>query len=247
MKARTARAGALALLLAAAALTALPAPAIAGGYGRYRWGEQLSAVKQKQKKLRTRKDVEPVALERRVFAAVMKASEAAARAEGRAALRAFRKRPKPKTRLSAYSYWVRLAELPSQVVLQFADERLYAAEVGILYKADQVPAVEEVMGHVRDKYGAPVEERRAANGPERAWTFELEAGTLDILDRPPQGKERGMVTLTYRAQNLAEGVDRYVEGLRGRMRQFEQEAAEAAAARDEASEDARLKGIREHL
>ncbi len=238
----------LALLLAALLLIA-PRPALADGFGQLPWGTKLAVAKKKIGGLRPTDDADTVRFEREALETIIDEERALARKAGRKAYRAWTKRKRPRPRLSAWRYWVKLAGLPARVELHFADGGLYGATVGVLYRPDQKPQAAELLDLLVAKYGAP-EPPAVGDAPmgERA-TLEWGTGdgTLVLRKRVATAKERGLLHLTYRSQLLGPGVDRYLEGVKGRLIQVERARAERAKAKAEKETAADQKRAFEHL
>lgn len=206
-------------------------PADPGGYGRFRWGDGVEAVRAIEPKLAAFAAAEPVAFEAEALARIHDAARDAAKAEGRAAYKAFRAREAPRPRLSAHRYWISLAGLPGRVELRFVDDRLYEVIVRVLYREKQKPAAARILDGLVEKYGAPLDPESGHAPPEARprLDFAIPGGRLRVLRRRVAPDEpRGMLRLHYAHTGLAEGVERYLQGLRGRLSTLE--TAEAPAA-----------------
>lgn len=207
--------------------TTRPGAPIAG-YGRFPWGTDRAAVEAVEPGLTAWPGAEPVAFEAEAIARIIEDERRRAQAAGKDAFAAWKARPEPQPRLWAGRYWVTLEGLPGRVELRFVDDQLYAATVRLLYRAGQKPQAARVLDSVLLKYGAPLEPE-AGRGPIGArprLAFALPVGRLEVLrHRPRDPRDRGMVRLHYRGGARAEAVDRYLEGLRGRLRVIERAAA----------------------
>lgn len=221
------------VLTLAALLLAAPTPAAAEGFGQLPWGTKVTVAKKKIAGLRPTDDADTVRFERDALEAIVDEARAVARKAGKKAYRAWRKRKQPKPRLAAWRYWVKLAELPARVELHFVDGELYGATVGVLYRPDQKPQAAALLDLLVAKYGAP-EPPAVGEAPmgERA-TLEWATGdgTLVLRKRVATAKERGLLHLTYRAQLLGPGVDRYLETLKDKLVEVERARAERAKAK----------------
>jgi hypothetical protein len=196
----------LALALAAL-LTVAPSAASAEGFGQLPWGTKLAVAKKKVRGLRAIDDADTVRFERDALEAIVGEGRAAAKKAGKKAWRAWRKQKQPKPRLTAWRYWVKLAELPARVELD-----LLVAKYG----APKPPEVGE----------APMGERAVLE-------WDTGDGSLVLRKRVATDKERGLLHLTYRSQLLGPGVDRYLEDLKKRLVEVERARAERAKAKAE--------------
>ncbi len=224
----------LALALAAL-LTVAPSAASAEGFGQLPWGTKLAVAKKKVRGLRAIDDADTVRFERDALEAIVGEARAVAKKAGKKAWRAWRKRKQPKPRLSAWRYWVKLAELPARVELHFVEGELYGAAVGVLYRPDQKPQAAALLDLLVAKYGAPKppEVGEAPMGERAVLEWDTGDGSLVLRKRVATDKERGLLHLTYRSQLLGPGVDRYLEDLKKRLVEVERARAERAKAKAE--------------
>ena len=221
-----------------AALLAAP-PALAGGYGQFGWGATVSKVKTALKKTRLREapDAEHVSFEREALATIGAFERAEAKRKGRKAWRRWRRRKKPKARLRAQRHWVRLFGLHARVELRFVDQRLYGAVVRVLYSEEQKGRAGEILDLLVSKYGEPTDTAADGDGQRSRLSFDAGDGQLTVFTETAEKKKRGILRLGYQARVIGGAVDRYLEGIRGRLIQVEREkdalrAADAAKKRE---------------
>ncbi len=232
---------------------ALTAPTLAApkveGFGELRWGAALKEARKRLVGLRPVDDADAVRFERDALDAARDEDAFMARAAGPKAVRAFRKAKRPKPRLSAFGYWVKLDALPAHIELHFADRQLYGATVSILYRADQKPAAGVLLDLLVEKYGEPTPpaEGSAPPGERAVVRWEGAVGSVVLHKRVAEKGARGLLHLTYRSATLSEGVDRYLEGLRGRLVQVEKVRADRAAREAQDKRDARKANLLRHL
>lgn len=198
------------------------------GYGRFPWGTPRASVSAVEAGLTAWAGAEPVAFEAEAIARIIEDERSRAQAAGKEAFAAWKARPVPQPRLWAGRYWVTLEGLPGRVELRFIDDQLYAATVRLLYRPKQKPQAARILDSLLQKYGPPLDPANgvAPVGSRPRLTFALPVGRLQVLRHRARGpRDRGMVRLHYRGGSRAEAVDRYLEGLRGRLRVIEQAAA----------------------
>ncbi len=203
------------LPLALAAFLLAP-PALAGGYGQFEWG---STVKQVKKKVRVREatDGEHVAFERQALAEILAFERKEAKRNGRKAWRTFRRSKKPKPRLRAVRHWVKLYGLHARVELRFADKKLYGAVVRVLYAAEQKVTAGRLLDLLAEKYGDPTSTAVDPDGKRTRMSFDAGDGHLTVFTETATKKKRGILRFGYLATNIGSTVERYLEGIRGRL------------------------------
>jgi hypothetical protein len=239
-----------ALAVALAVLCALPATAWAG-YGPFEWGESLKSVGKKLGKVRLapRTDVEVVLFEDKVLRAERDEKVRLARLKKKPAADIRRlSRAKPsKARLSAHFYWVELGPLDAKVVLQFLDERLTAAEVAVLFAANERAAAGEILDLLTEKYG-PARSRRGADAPGAPVVDVFEAAGTDIeaYQQPAVGGQSGFLRLLYRGREQKDRVETYLKSLAERAAALE-EARRPKGPTPEELEAARRAALLQHL
>lgn len=213
----------------------LGSPAVApedpGGFGRFVWGSSAAAAREVEPTLTPYAGAEAVTTEAEALARIHDDAKRRAKAGGRQAWKAFRQRPVPRTRLTAHRFWLDLGGLPGRVELRFVDDRLYAGVIRVLYGAKQKPAAARILDGLVAKYGPPLDPPRGMAPPaERPrLDFAIPGGRLQVLRRRiTPGDRRGMLRLHYRHPALSEGVERYLQGLRGRLATLSAPPADAA-------------------
>ncbi len=202
----------------------------------------------KQKiKLRAAREAEPVAFERESIAQVLAFDRKQARRGGKRAWRTFKRRKKPKPRLSAYRYWVRINGLATRVELRFVDLRLYGAVVRILYAEAQRSAISRVLDLVAEKYGAPTDQAVEPDGSRTRLDFDAGDGRLTVFTETASKKRRGIVRMAYLANNVGSSVERYLEGIRGRLIQVQRVLGDRREAAREKKVQAAKRVLLRHL
>ncbi|MCA9541277.1 MAG: hypothetical protein KC620_20390 [Myxococcales bacterium] len=209
------------IILCAAAAHAAP-----GGYGRFAWGASVAAVQKIEPKLQAFPQAEPVAFEAQALDRIFAAEREAVRKSNRKARRAFQRPKRAPSRLAAFCYWVTIEGLSGRVELRFADDQLYEVILRVLYRDNEKPAAGKLLDLLIEKYGAPLEppEGPSPVGERPRLDFALADGTLQVLRRRADPKRRGLLRLHYRSAALADPVERYLDGLRGRLSSIEQAA-----------------------
>lgn len=196
------------------------APVDPGGFGRFTWGSSVEAVREIEPGITAYAGAEAVTVEAEALERIHADDKRKAKAAGRKAWKAFRSQPVPKPRLAAYRFWLDLGGLPGRVELRFVDDRLYGAVVRVLYRAKDKPKAARILDGLVSKYGQPLDPPAGmAPVAERPrLDFEIPGGRLQVLRRRVKpGDARGMLRLHYRETALSEGVERYLQGLRGRL------------------------------
>jgi hypothetical protein len=197
----------------------LAPPALAGGYGQFSWGTSIKKVKKKLRKARLREapDAEHVAFERQALAEVLAFERREAKRKGRKAWRAYRRSKKPKARLRAMRHWVKLYGLHARVELRFVDKKLYGAVVRVLYSDDQKTTAGRLLDLLAEKYGDPTSTATDPDGKRTRMSFDAGDGRLTVFTETATKKKRGILRLGYLATNIGSSVERYLEGIRGRL------------------------------
>lgn len=197
----------------------LAPPALAGGYGQFAWGTPVKTVKKKLRKIRLRDaaDAEHVAFERQALSEILAFERAEAKRKGRKAWRTFRRSKKPKPRLTALRHWVRLYGLHARVELRFVDRKLYGAVVRVLYADQEKGAAGRLLDLVAEKYGDPTSTAADSDGRRTRMSFDAGDGRLTVFTETATKKKRGILRLGYLATNIGSAVERYLEGIRGRL------------------------------
>lgn len=234
------------LLLAALVLAPVRADAV--GYGRFRWGESVEACRKKEPRLRPRPDAEPVAQEREVLALERREQASRARARGPDAYARWKELKQPEPRLDAHGYWLELAGLPARVTLLFIDDKLFGADVGILFAADRRDRASRVLDLLVEKYGPPTA-ARGGDPPDQTSVREHDTGdgTLTVFVQPPADDAPGLLRLRYRSIAHGRVAERYVEDLRGRRARAEREREERRRERERQRREERVGELLEHL
>lgn len=191
-----------------------------GGFGRFVWGMSVAAAREIEPALAPYAGAEGLTTEAEALERIHDHEARVARAGGRQAWKAFRQRPVARPRLSAWRFWLDLDGLPGRVELRFVDDRLYAGVIRVLYGEKQKPAAARILDGLVAKYGPPLDppEGMAPVAERPRLDFAIPGGRLQVLRRRiTPGDRRGMLRLHYTHSNLAEGVERYLQGLRGRL------------------------------
>lgn len=214
----------------------MPEPVDPGGFGRFTWGSSIAAVREIEPTLAEYAGAEAVTTEAEALERIQADATRKARAAGRQAWKAFRSRPLPQPRLAAWRFWLDLGGLPGRVELRFVDDRLYSAVVRVLYRTKDKPKAARILDGLMTKYGQPLDppEGMAPVAERPRLDFAIPGGRLQVLRRRVTlGDARGMLRLHYRHVELSEGVERYLQGLRGRLATLSTAAdPEGAAAKD---------------
>ena len=215
--------------IAALALTA--SNATAEGYGRYAWGDSRSSVRAEAGALRPHRNAEAVRLERRLVAALRKVSKRADREMGRRHTPDRGLRP----RIGGFWHRVRLGRLPARVELLFFDDRLFGADVALLYRRSDRREVALVIHTLVEKYGESESTRGGGSrDAARVSRFDTGDGTLEVYQVPATARSKGTLALRYRGGEAHRRARAWVEGLANRL-----DAAEAEIARNQQTERAK--------
>ncbi len=226
------------------------APVDPGGFGRFTWGSSVEAVREIEPDIAAHAGAEAVTVEAEALGRIHADEKRKAKATGRQAWKAFRSRPVPQPRLAAYRFWLDLGGLPGRVELRFVDDRLYAAVVRVLYRAKDKPKAARILDGLMSKYGQPLDPPTGmAPVAERPrLDFEIPGGRLQVLRRRVEpGDARGMLRLHYREAALSEGVERYLQGLRGRLASLSVAPDPAPTDRPDAEDTPRADPLLQHL
>ncbi len=221
----------------------------AGGYGQFGWGTPEKEVRKKLKKhrLRASDSARHVEFEREAIREVLEFEKREAKRAGRKAWRAWRKRKHPKPRLSATRHWVKLFGLPARVELRFVEGRLYGAVVRVLYSEAQKGAAAQMLDLLAEKYGEPTDEAAAPDGSSSRLEFDAGDGTVKVYTKAASPKDRGILRIAYDSGNMGSAVDRYLEGVRGRLFQVQLEKSRRRDAAEEKKREAKKAELLKHL
>ena len=225
-----------------------PAPKHPGGFGRFVWGSPVEAVREIEPDISPYAGAEAVTTEAEALERIHAEAKRSAKAAGRQAWKAFRSRPVAQPRLAAYRFWLNLAGLRGRVELRFVDDRLYAGVVRVLYGVKDKPKAARILDGLTAKYGRPLDPPvgMAPVAERPRLDFAIPGGRLQVLRRRVRpGDARGMLRMHYRHSELSEGVERYLQGLRGRLASLS--AQPAPAAEDAPEEAPKTDPLMQHL
>ena len=127
----------------------------AGGYGQFPWGTSLKAIEKHHRGMKPYRDAEAVRTEREAENRIYDAARAQAKARGKKAFRAFRRKGRAPLRLSATRHWLKLGGLPARVQMHFFDRELYEVRIHLLYRRKERARAGEILDVLVDKYGQP--------------------------------------------------------------------------------------------